>query len=100
MDRTTALDRLRSHRSELEALGIKRLSLFGSVAREEAGPKSDVDLAAEFDHARATIGLLELARIENRLSDLLQTKVDLLSEPVTRNAEIQRVIDKDRVRVF
>ena len=44
MDRTKAIVRLLRHKAELKGLGAKRLFLFGSTAREEAGPNSDVDL--------------------------------------------------------
>jgi predicted nucleotidyltransferase len=52
MDRTTALATLRRYEAELKAAGIVRLSLFGSTARGEASPESDVDLMAEFDSGR------------------------------------------------
>lgn len=38
---------LRAHEAELRAAGIRHLSLFGSVARGDAGAGSDVDLVAE-----------------------------------------------------
>lgn len=55
---------------------IKRLSLFGSVLKGTAGPKSDLDLLVEFE-AEASPGLLEMATIEIELSQLLDRKVDL-----------------------
>ena len=42
MDRDAVLERLRAHEAELKAMGLARVSLFGSVARGEAGPESDV----------------------------------------------------------
>lgn len=44
MQREEVLHRLRAHRRELARFGVKSLALFGSVARDEAGPESDVDL--------------------------------------------------------
>ena len=38
-----------AHREQLQKLGVKSLSLFGSVARDEADADSDVDLLVEFD---------------------------------------------------
>ena len=58
---------LRAHAPELRASGIARLSLVGSVACGEAGPDSDVDLAAEFDPA-AKIGLFQVVALERRIS--------------------------------
>ena len=43
MTRAEALAILAEHRQELAAFGLRRLALFGSVARDEAGPESDVD---------------------------------------------------------
>ena len=39
----------REHRAELRNLGVLRLGLFGSFAREEAGPESDLDFIVELD---------------------------------------------------
>ncbi|RMF94183.1 MAG: nucleotidyltransferase [Nitrospinota bacterium] len=55
---------------------IRRLSLFGSVLREDFGPESDVDVLVEFEPG-ARVGLIGFARIENELSRLLGRKVDL-----------------------
>ena len=52
--RADVLRVLRAHEAELRAMGIERLSLFGSFARDEAGPDSDVDLLATMDRDRAT----------------------------------------------
>jgi hypothetical protein len=43
------IDRLRGCRTELNALGVRSLDLFGSVARGQQQPNSDVDLLVEFD---------------------------------------------------
>jgi predicted nucleotidyltransferase len=89
---------LREHEAELRAAGICRLSLFGSLARAEHRPDSDIDLAAEFDPA-AGIGLLDLVALERRLSEILGRAVDLLPEPVEKR-RLQAKIDRDRQRAF
>ena len=89
---------LRAHEVELRAAGIKRLSLFGSVARGEAGPDSDVDLAAEFDPA-AGMDLIRLSALERRISELVGRTVDLLPEPVEKQ-RLRANIDRDRRRAF
>ena len=48
MDRDTAISRLKAHEAELRRLGVQHLWLFGSTARGDARPDSDVDLF--FDH--------------------------------------------------
>ena len=76
MDKGHVIETLRLHELELKAAGIVHLRLFGSVARGEASVRSDVDLIAEFDRSKR-LTLFAMARLENRLSDLLGVKVDL-----------------------
>jgi hypothetical protein len=55
---------------------IQRLSLFGSVLREDFGPNSDVDVLVEFKSG-TRIGLIRLAGLESELGNILGRKVDL-----------------------
>jgi predicted nucleotidyltransferase len=89
---------LRAHEAELRQAGIRRLSLFGSVARGDAEADSDVDLAAELD-PEASIGLFALGALERRLAELVGRKVDLLPEPVEKQ-RLRANIDRDRRRAF
>jgi predicted nucleotidyltransferase len=76
MDKGHVIATLRRHEPELKAAGIVHLRLFGSVARGEASARSDIDLIADFDRSKR-LTLFGMARLENRLSDLLGVKVDL-----------------------
>jgi hypothetical protein len=76
MDMGYVIETLRRHEPELKAAGIVHLRLFGSVARGEASVRSDVDLIADFDRSKR-LTLFGMARLENRLSDMLGVKVDL-----------------------
>lgn len=98
MDRAAIIGRLKAREPELRGLGLARLSLFGSTARGEAGPGSDVDLAATFDVA-ARVDMFRFAAIEHRLRELVGAPVDLVGEPA-RKAAMQAEIDRDRVLVF
>jgi len=89
---------LKRHERELHCAGIRRLSLFGSVARGEARADRDVDLAAELD-PNAHVGLFRLTAIERRLSQILGRSLDLLPEPVEK-ARLQSHIDRERQRAF
>ena len=89
---------LRAHEGELRAAGIRRLSLFGSVAHAEAESTSDVDLAAKLD-PDARMDLFRLAALERRVAELLGRPVDLLPEPVEKQ-RLQAKIDRDRRRAF
>jgi len=55
---------------------ISRLSLFGSILREDFGPDSDVDVLVEFEQGER-VGLIRLARIERELSQKLGRTVDM-----------------------
>jgi predicted nucleotidyltransferase len=98
LDRQTIIHRLKDNRRQLQALGLKRLSLFGSTARGEAGADSDVDLAVMLDEG-AGIDLFRFAAISEQISRMLGTQVDMVIEPA-RNARMQTRIERDRLRVF
>ena len=89
---------LRGHEDELRAAGISGLSIFGSVARGEHGPESDVDLAAEL-HRPTKIGLFALIGLERRLSELLGRPVDLVILPVSK-PRLAANIERDKQLVF
>ena len=55
---------------------IRRLSLFGSVLRDDFGPDSDIDMLVEFEPG-AKRGLLRLAAMEAELSEMLGRKVEI-----------------------
>jgi uncharacterized protein len=96
MDRERVVQTLRSHEPELRAAGIVHLRVFGSVARGEASPYSDIDLMADLDGSKK-FSLLDMSGLENRLSDILQVRVDLtlsksVREPIRRSAEREAVL--------
>ncbi len=90
MQRKDTLILLADHKERLKDFGVKSLILFGSVARNEAHPNSDVDLLVEFDRP---IGLFTFVRLKRYLEEVLGSSVDLgtidslkpyLQEPVFR----------------
>jgi hypothetical protein len=91
MERDQALRLLREHMDELRAMGVESLSIFGSVARGEAGPDSDVDVLAEIGPG---IGLFEYVRIQNRLAEILGRPVDLATEDALRPWVRERVLSE------
>ena len=72
------LDEIRAKRDEIYAIAKKhkaeKLWVFGSCARKEERPDSDVDFLVKFD---GDIGLVEYVRFERELSHLLGRKVEL-----------------------
>ena len=55
---------------------VRRLSLFGSVLREDFSPDSDVDVLVEFEPG-TRVGLIRLSGLEIELGTILGRKVDL-----------------------
>ncbi len=83
--------RLRQHEGGLARLGIRQLYVYGSVARGDARPWSDVDLFADLaDEGRWNI--VRWGHLLDRLEEILARRVDFaprrtLPEDVRRRAE-------------
>lgn len=98
-DPATLLDALRAQEASLRAAGVERLYVFGSVARGEATPASDVDLF--IDQANPEhFDLLDLLAIGDQLRTALGgVEVDLATRaslhPILRPA-----IEASALRVF
>src|SRR5271155_641475 len=73
----------RGHEAELRVAGFRALSLFGSVARGDAGRDSDIDLVAEFGPA-ARMDLIRLVGQERELAVLPGREVQIVPEPVEK----------------
>jgi predicted nucleotidyltransferase len=75
------LDRLRLKRQEILSIaarhGAHNLRLFGSVARGEANPDSNVDILVEMEPGRS---LLDHVALIQDLEDILGCKVDMVNE--------------------
>jgi len=62
---------------EMRAAGVAKASLFGSFARGEERPDSDIDLLVEFDHE---ISILEQVRLGLRLTELSGHEVQVVTK--------------------
>jgi predicted nucleotidyltransferase len=77
MERGAAIAKLKEHEAELKQLGVEHLYLFGSTARGDARPDSDVDLF--FDHPVGSLGLYELMDVKDAASRILGCKADIMT---------------------
>ena len=71
------LHELEANRSELRRFGIRRVGLFGSCARGEARPDSDVDVLVDFQPGRKT--LANLVDLGDFLENLFHRRVELVT---------------------
>ena len=96
MRRADVIARISATREELtKQFGVRSLALFGSVARDEARPDSDVDVLVEFEGPTtfdAHMGLLVF------LEDLLACRVDVVTAKGLK-PRLRPLIDRDLVRV-
>lgn len=69
-------------------MGVRSLDLFGSVARGESGPDSDVDLLVDFD---SPIGLFHFFRVQRRIEEILGAKVDLVMRDAVKRQLRDRI---------
>jgi len=77
------------------ARGVRSLHLFGSAARGEEGPESDVDFLVELEPGRS---LLDLIGLQNDLSDALGRKIDAVTVAGAKPRVLKNAL-KDAVRV-
>ena len=74
---------------------VRSLRLFGSVARDESSPESDVDILVEF---AIPVGLFQLADLRRYLIEILGRPVDVGTEDSLR-PRVRRVVIEEAIRV-
>ena len=97
MTRDEVIARLKKSEPDLRKAGVRHLYLFGSMARGEARPDSDVDLF--FDHDQGAIGLYELLDIKEMAAGILGTKTDMIPRGGLHHVLRQR-IESSAVQIF
>jgi predicted nucleotidyltransferase len=94
MDRDEVLALLKNRKRTLKKYSVHSLSLFGSVARNQARKQSDVDLLVEFSQP---VGLFQFARLKMYLEEVLGRKVDLVTPEALRK-ELREDILREAIR--
>jgi hypothetical protein len=96
MERKVVLEKLKAGAEEIRRIfRVKRLSVFGSVVRGEAGEDSDIDVLVAFEQRASFDVFMEL---KFYLEELLGTGVDLVTEKALR-PEIRQAIEKEKIDV-
>ncbi len=96
MDRTSIVTLLQEHRDLISTrFGAKHLALFGSAARDEMRPDSDIDVLVDFDGPATFDGYFDL---KDYLEGLLGRPVDLVTSKGLKPRARQHV-ERDLVRV-
>jgi predicted nucleotidyltransferase len=98
MSREEVIARIRRNAGAIRALGASSLYLYGSHARDEAGPGSDVDVFIDRDPAKH-FGFIEFTELEFLLRDILGTDVDVATRTGLHPA-LSREIEQSAVKVL
>ena len=96
LKRDDVLRLLNTYKSSYKEFKVKSLSIFGSVARDEANAESDVDLLVEFEQ---TVGLFTFVRLQQYLETILGCKVDL-GTPDSLKENLREVVLQEAIRAF
>jgi uncharacterized protein len=87
-----ALNILKDHEQELESrFGIKRMGVFGSFAKGEERPDSDVDVLVEF---KSPIDIFEFIEVKGYLEVMLGRRVDLVTEKALKPLIRERILNE------
>ena len=90
MTKAEAFEKLRGHLPGLRAaFGVSAIRLFGSVARGDARPDSDVDLLV---HLERPMGLFRFLELQLKLEEILGAKVDIGTEASLKPRVRDRVL--------
>jgi hypothetical protein len=95
MGRQEAIALIEQHLSELREQGVRSLTLFGSFARDEAGPDSDLDLLVEFEGRTTFDGYMAVKLL---LEDGVGRRVDLVTKASLREA-LRPAVEQASIRV-
>ena len=83
--------------SRFKEFDPQKVGIFGSFARGDNKKGSDIDILVEF---KKIPSLLALIKLENKLSEILGTKVDLVTTGALKNKRIKKSIKKDLISIL
>ena len=95
---TQILATLQAHEVELHRRGVRHAAVFGSVARGEARPDSDIDVIVDLDPEQP-MGVFEYASLKLYIGELLGGAGDVVNRK-TLKPLLREAILRDAVNVF
>lgn len=97
MKRATVIEALTAHKDELRSNGVAALYLFGSTARDEAGPESDVDLFFDYDDPKFSV--VELVRVKNAIEEMLGAHADVMTRD-SIHPRLRTLVETSSLQIF
>jgi predicted nucleotidyltransferase len=98
MDKDAVIATLRAHRADLERMGVIHAALFGSVARGEAGPDSDIDIAVDLnDEVVRTI--YDYVGVRLGIADFFSGPVDVVNRAALKTG-VSESVARDLIYAF
>lgn len=97
MERASVIKTLSDHKDELRLKGVEALYLFGSTARDEAGPESDVDLF--FDYNDPAFSVVELVMVKNMIEKTLGSPADVMTRD-SIHPRLRSRVEASSLRIF
>jgi uncharacterized protein len=98
IDRDQVIATLRAHERELRQRGVRHAALFGSVARKQARPASDIDIMIELD-PEVPVDLFEYVAITQYVTDLFAARVDVANRGSLKPT-VRPYAERDAVYAF
>lgn len=95
MNRDEVLTFLTNHRSTLQQLGVQSLALFGSVARQEATPTSDIDILVDLEQPVTFDRYMD---VKFYLEDHLKVPVDLVTWKSLK-PQLRSIVEQEAIYV-
>ena len=96
METEKAIELLSAHMTEIrQRFGVESLALFGSVARGEARPESDLDVLVVF---RESPGMFDFMELKQYIEQITATPVDLVTEKALKK-QLKSQILEESIRV-
>jgi len=83
-----------------QRFGIKRLGIFGSVARNQAKPESDLDLFAEFENPEPTSMPDRYFGFIQECEQAVGRPIHLVTDKMVRNPHFRRSLTRDLIMIY